>query len=164
MGGSLDHLGGLHYLPHVSLQAQGLIVHNLWSCKKPYGRVSRSMEMEEMAVGNFREFGTKCLHPESPLRKVRTKEGDNPPLRILRKLVACYPGRNLLQRGLDSEESTKERVEKEEEGGERKMQEGEMGPSDKAYLRTLWWKPVRSALAGDGEDGREGIHIPPSMV
>lgn len=35
-----------------------------------------------------------------------------------------------------------------------------MGPSDKAYLRTLWWKPVRSALEGDVEDVREGIHIP----
>lgn len=65
--------------------------------------------MEEMAVGNFREFGTKCLHFESSLRKIRAKEGDNPGLRILRKSVACYPGRNLLQRGLDSEkrESTK---------------------------------------------------------
>lgn len=86
------------------------------------------MKMEEMAVGNFREFGAKCLHPESPVRKIRAKEGDNPALRILRKLVACYPGRNLLQRGLDCEEreSTKECLEKEEEGGERKMQEGEM--------------------------------------
>lgn len=102
---------------------------------------------------------------ESPLRKVRAKEGDNPALRILRKLVACYPGRNLLQRGLDSEkrESTKERVEGRGGRGEEGARRGN-GPSDKAYLRTLWWKPVRSALEGDGEDGREGIHIPPSLV
>lgn len=60
--------------------------------------------------------------------KENQSKGDNPALRILRKLVACYPGRNLLQKGLDCEEggSTKECLEKEEEGGERKMQEGEM--------------------------------------
>lgn len=66
--------------------------------------------MKEMAVGNFREFATKYLHLESPPRKIRVKEGDNPTLRILRKLVAFYPSRNLLPRGLDSKEgeSTKE--------------------------------------------------------
>lgn len=59
------------------------------------------MKIEEMAVGNFREFGAKCLHLESPLRKIRAKEGNSQALRVLRKLVACYP---LLQRGLDSED------------------------------------------------------------
>lgn len=56
-----------------------------------------------MAVGNFKEFGAKRLHPESPLRKTRAKEGNNPDLRVLRKIAPCYPCRNLLQRGLDSE-------------------------------------------------------------
>lgn len=60
-----------------------------------------------MAIGNFTEFGAKCLHPKSPLRKIIGVDGDNPSLRILRKEVPCYPGRNLSQRGLDSEEEGK---------------------------------------------------------
>lgn len=101
--GSLDHLGDLHDLPHVSFQAQGLIVHNFWSCKKPYWRVSRSMKIRR---DGKREFGAKYLHPESPWRKIRAKERDNLGLRILRNLVICYSGRDVLQRGLDSKEES----------------------------------------------------------
>lgn len=71
-------------------------------------------------------------------------------LRILRNEVASYSGGKLLHRGLDSEEEG--HLEEEEQGGMRKMQEGEMGPSNKACFRTLWWKPVRSALESDNEE------------
>lgn len=44
------------------------------------------------------------------------------------------------------------------------MQEGKMGPSDKAYFRILRWETVQLALEGDGECGREGLYTPLSLV
>ena len=79
-----------------------------------------------MIVRNFRELGAKCFHPESSLRKIREADGVNLGLRILRKGVAFYP---------DSEKDrTKGLLEKEEEGGERKTQEGTTGPRTKPAL------------------------------
>lgn len=71
-------------------------------------------------------------------------------LRILRNEVACYSGGKLLHRGLDG--GGEEHPEEEAQGSMRKMQEGEMGPSNTACFRTLWWKPGRSELEGDNEE------------
>lgn len=91
-----------------------------------------------MAIGNFTEFGAKCLHPKSPLRKIIGVDGDNPSLRILRKFpvipVETFHKEALTVR---KKESTWEELRKEEEGTERETQEGEMGPSDKACFKTL---------------------------
>ena len=49
-------------------------------------------------------------------------------------------------------ERTEGCLEEEEEGGVRKMPEGDMGPDNKACFRSLWWKTVRSALEGHNEE------------
>lgn len=71
----------------------------------------------------MREFGSKCLHPEPSLRRIREADGVNLALRILRKGAAFYPD--------GQEDGTKGLLEKEEEGGERKMREGTMRPRTK---------------------------------
>lgn len=80
-----------------------------------------------MILRNFRGLDAKCLHPKPSLRKIREADGDNLGLRILREEVACYS---------DSEEARKHKgtLEKEEEGGERRVQEGTVGPTTKTAL------------------------------
>lgn len=74
-----------------------------------------------MILRSFRELDAKCLHPEPSLRKIREADGDNLGLRILRGKLPVI----LI---VIKTESTRGPLEKEEEGGERRVQDGQWGP------------------------------------